>query len=568
MSSSVVTDLLGLAGIWRNPVFERFRRSRLRFRKSIFWILLTLIITTFAVSLSYVIGQNVGLTSELAARRIWISLLIIQGLILLIKGTGSVSAGLIQDKIDQTIDYQRLTPLKPIHCIVGYLFGLPVLEYVMFALTLPHLVFVVVVGDIPLTTVLSVYAAFFCCAMLYHTTAIAAGMVMRRWILGYLLSVFLVLVVNVILPTFISQLGLKFVQYLSMWPVISQKVAPLVFSLDGSGISQNIYLSFADAVPFYDWTLSPFAFTLVLQVALIATFGVMALRRWESEAKHSLSKTYALGFLSVFVVVLIGNVWPAITGQYMPFAIFGETNIERLREGIAIAFPLVYCFVLWWLCFALLAIVIPSHHACVRGIRRALKRGRSRALAWDDDATNVPFLMLFPAVAVAGFAVLFAEISSSGFLEFVEPSERGFWRLPVSLGLVVAYSVLLLQVLELKKTVLAILLVWFVPILLAVVFSAASQRFGVVHAVVAGLSPIALVVMSGFVPLVPLAPTTFDYELAAIVPGVYVGLASVIAQMGWLAYRWRQLHRKFMMLCDTFGPGAESEIACVTPAET
>src|SRR5690606_36473421 len=136
--------------------------------------------------------------------------------------------GLIQDKIDQTLDYQRLTPLSPLRNLVGYLFGLPALEYAMFALTLPHLASVAVVGQIPALTLLSVYCSFFVCVVLYHMTGIAAGMVMHRWIFGYMLSILLVLFVNVILPSLVSQLGLKFFQYLSVWPVIGQKVLPVV----------------------------------------------------------------------------------------------------------------------------------------------------------------------------------------------------------------------------------------------------------------------------------------------------------------------------------------------------
>ncbi|HLF09636.1 MAG TPA: hypothetical protein VJA26_00345, partial [Gammaproteobacteria bacterium] len=182
-------ELLATFQIWRNPAFLRFWRSRLRLRKAIFWYLLTLIITTFVVSIIYIGRTNAFTPPQNAARGLWIPLLIIQGLILMVKGTGSVSAGLIQDKIDETLDYQRLTPVTPIRNLVGYLFGLPVLEYVMFALTLPHLIFIVVVGRIPFGTLLSVYLAFFVCAILYHTTAIAAGMVMRRWFLGYIVGI-------------------------------------------------------------------------------------------------------------------------------------------------------------------------------------------------------------------------------------------------------------------------------------------------------------------------------------------------------------------------------------------
>jgi hypothetical protein len=110
--------------------------------------------------------------------------------------------------VDQTLDYQRLAPMTPAQSLVGYLFGLPVLEYAMFALTLPHLVFIVVVGQVPLAVAGSVYLVFFVCAMLYHSTGIAIGLVMKRWIVGYLFSVLTVALLNIVLPTFISQFGL------------------------------------------------------------------------------------------------------------------------------------------------------------------------------------------------------------------------------------------------------------------------------------------------------------------------------------------------------------------------
>src|SRR5690606_5819922 len=224
--------------------------------------------------------------------------------------------------------YQRLTPVSPLRNLVGYLFGLPVLEYAMFALTLPHLAFISVVGKIPPGTLASVYFSFFVCVVMYHMTGIGAGMVIRRWIFGYMLSILLVLFVNVILPGLVSQLGLRFFQYLSVWPVIGQKVLPLVTDSDVLAPSGNPYLSVFGDVPFYRWTLSPFVFTLLLQGALIVTFGSIALRRWKSSTRRSLSKPYALAFLIGFIVVLIGNVWPIVTRAYMPFPLFGQTNFD------------------------------------------------------------------------------------------------------------------------------------------------------------------------------------------------------------------------------------------------
>ena len=556
--SARISEALAL---WDNPVLQRFRRSRLRLRKSIFWYLLTLIVTTFVVSLTYILRTNVGTSGQDAARSLWIPLLIIQGLILMIKGTGSVSAGLIQDRIDGTLDYQRLTPVAPLRNLVGYLFGLPVLEYVMFALTLPHTVFIVIVGQIPPLTVLTVYATFLTCAVLYHMIGIASGMVMRRWIWGYLLSIFLVVFVNVVLPTAIAQLGLRVLQYLSMWPVIAQKVLPLIVTPGAMAqASQNLpFFSMADSVPFYVWSLSPLTFTLLLQGALIVTFAVMTLRRWASSTRHSLSKPYALAFLCGFIVLVIGNVWPIVTGRYMPFALFGQTSIDQLREVIPIALPLVYCLAVWLLCFVLFAIVVPSHDAYVRGIRRAIKLGRNAARPWDDDSGSVGFMSLFTAAALLGLWVVFHQIESAGFLAPFRDAGFGMWRLPAAFGLVLVYTTLLLQVLELRPTILAVLLLWFLPVLVATVLSAASQDAGSLHAVIASMSPIALVVMSGLMPIEAMTAGSEAGFFSSLAIGVTTGLVFVLVQIVALWARWRRLEAGYDRSCrspSAAGPAA------------
>jgi hypothetical protein len=552
----VTADVLATLQIWNNPAFLRFWRSRLRFRKAIFWYLLVLIVATFMVSITYITRTNFGVPAQAAARGLWLPLLIIQGLILMVKGTGSASATLIQDKIDETLDYQRLTPLTPLRNLVGYLFGLPALEYVMFALTLPHLAFIAIVGRIPVSELFAVYTAFFVCAILYHTTAIAAGMVMRRWFLGYIVGILLVLIVNVILPLFISQLGLKFFQYLSVWPVISAHVVPLTMA--GAAFSrmvtQNPFFSLANDVPFFNWSLPPLAFTLMLQSILVATFGTMALRRWKSATRHSLSKPYALGFLGAYVIVLLGNVWPIITRRSMPFALFGENNIERLGEVITVGLPLVYALVTWGLCYILFAIAVPSRHSYVRGIRRALKHGRSAARPWDDDADSVPFIGAVAAVALLGYGVLFNELSSAGFLDDFTNGVTGLWRLPLALTLAVVYTGLVVQVFELKPTVLVILLVGLLPILVAIVMAASAQDVGYPQAIIASLSPLALVVGSAMVgPITAMAPGEIDRELTIALTGANTGLAFITLQIAYLLLRWHKQKRADYAACRAIG---------------
>jgi hypothetical protein len=115
------------------------------------------------------------------------------------------------------------------------------------------------------------------------------------------------------------------------------------------------------------------------------------------------------------------------------------------------------------------------------------------------------------------------------------------WRLPLALGLVLLNTFLLLQVLELKLSALVILLLWFLPILAASVFSAAVEGFATAQAMLASLSPLALVAMAGLVPLQAIAGGNMNEEIAAANVGVYTGFAFIVLQTAALWLRWRRI---------------------------
>ena len=136
--------------IWSNPIFRRYLRSRLRPAPLITWVIIVL---TFTATLFFLFfyGSEFRLkgSPEAAARDACIPVLFIQMLILLFMGTGSVAGGISREAADGMVDYQRLTPMTPLSKIVGYLFGLPVREYVLFATTVPFTVFCIFVFSTP-----------------------------------------------------------------------------------------------------------------------------------------------------------------------------------------------------------------------------------------------------------------------------------------------------------------------------------------------------------------------------------------------------------------------------------
>ena len=124
--------------LWRNPIVIRCWRSRMRARTFVPWAIVTVVLAAFLFLAVYNAVENrIGKDSVTAARSALIPILVLQGILLLLTGTGAVTSSLVQEEEEGMIEFQRLTPLPAAWKMVGYLFGLPVREYVLFGLTLP-----------------------------------------------------------------------------------------------------------------------------------------------------------------------------------------------------------------------------------------------------------------------------------------------------------------------------------------------------------------------------------------------------------------------------------------------
>lgn len=137
--------------LWANPILKRYCRSRLRKKHLIPWSLIVFIVTLFIVFLLFTISQRVGSLSWTEGARVAVvPLVILQMFLLMFLGTGAVAAGIARESIDGMIDYQRLTPMTPLAKILGYLFGLPIREYVLTGITMPFVIYCAYCGGIPL----------------------------------------------------------------------------------------------------------------------------------------------------------------------------------------------------------------------------------------------------------------------------------------------------------------------------------------------------------------------------------------------------------------------------------
>ena len=99
--------------VWENPIFRRYCQSRLRWRGLGLGLLITGILAGFIVAMAHSIGIRSHSHPADAARGAIIPLLVFQSVILFILGTAQVAGGMVAERDEGVIDYQRLIPMSP-----------------------------------------------------------------------------------------------------------------------------------------------------------------------------------------------------------------------------------------------------------------------------------------------------------------------------------------------------------------------------------------------------------------------------------------------------------------------
>jgi hypothetical protein len=216
--TSIASDLRAVATLHRNPLLVRGIRARMRLKHILSWGAVTVSITAFIWFLIYLTGTERQYLDHVEAAKLVIPpIIVIQGIILFVLGTGAVASGLADERADRSLDYQRMSPMPPTAKILGYLFGLPAREYFLFALTLPFLYAAVHISGLPLIKLAHFYLVFFSSVWLYHMTGFVAGMASSKPRRAAMTSLGLVATLYLVLPQ-LKYVGLNFFQYLTVRP--------------------------------------------------------------------------------------------------------------------------------------------------------------------------------------------------------------------------------------------------------------------------------------------------------------------------------------------------------------
>lgn len=523
--------------VWNNPIVWKNFKSRMRMQ-ALFYCLLVLIFSAFMTLTIFSGIDRIEEDPVQAARTGILPLGILQWMILMLSATGRISSGIIHERVTGTIDYTRLTPMSPMTKVLGYLFGLPVREYIAFAITMPFMVFLLVVGQIPLSVVIPVYLVFFSSALLYHLIGTVFGFVMKEWRMSVVFTVGIVILINLVLPLF-SYLGFPFLQYLTIRPVVVEKIFPYLAENSGwrSVIPDGIIRTQVD---FFNWKVSTTFFSLVLQGSLIFTLGLMVYRKWENFNSHSLSKIYAIFFFIGLQVFCIGTLWPNLVFNENSF--FG---LELLDDGpsmeeFGIIIPMIYAFFTLACVFWLVYVVTPSRDEYRSGLLRARKSrlvNASRLPVFDDYAGGLLSVIAFAASTFAFLIFVQATMINLGPLADIPVTSIDYFKLPLAAVLIIFYYWVSLEYLEPNKFAILFLCAWIVPILVGI-FLAAAFEFEDATIYIASISPISLIILS----VQGMAGDNLravEYELVSNAYWIGMGVISTVTLL--LGYRMKTL---------------------------
>lgn len=532
--------------VWENPIFRRYCQSRLRVRGLAISLLMTVLLSGFFVSISAAVGSRADASAVDAARGPIIPLLVIQSLILFLIGTAQVAGGMVAERDEGVIDYQRLVPMSPLAKVLGYLFGLPVREWAMFLASLPFTVWCLWRGEVSWRVWLPLYTVLFSSTMVYHLTGLVAGTVVRnrRW--AFLCSIGIVFALYTIVPQ-LAKFGLVFFKYFTLGPVFSECLPGLLPRDAAAAVSTVQRL--APVVKFFGLDFSELVFTLFTQGSLILTFVVMLGRRWQRAEAHLMGKIWAVGLFVWAQIMLLGNALPLIDpGNLFPSREFGRMfgPVRRIAAAgwrpdpiEAVILSGIYGAVTVALLALISGIITPSVDRQIQGWRRARKLGQ-RGIPWLSDAgSGWWFTLLMAAAGAAGWFVFTrALVESRWFPGQVLPVPVFGYFLALVLGCGLGLQALL-ETRGAQIQRLAWILIGIVPLMAGSVLCVISEALYPLGAWVLGISPVAqpFFAAASQMPIADLPPS-----IARAVPRAFEfwTVAGLLAA-GWLARDlWRR----------------------------
>jgi hypothetical protein len=551
---------------WPNPIFRRYVRARLRPQALMVALLITVILAGF-LYFSFRTGFRYRGQMEVAdaERATLIPLLVLQALILFFLGTGNVAGGITAEADEGTLDYQRLSPLTPLTKVLGYLLGLPIREWCMFAATLPFTAWALWKGEVAASAWVPIYLGLLSSALLYHLTGLVMGTVVknRRW--AFLFSIIVIFLLYTVIPQ-AAKFGLVYFKYLTIWPVVDENIANLMPGEMGG--MMRFAKSMEPDVRFFGLHFSEATFTLFSQSVLILTFVVMLWRRWRQSDSHLLGKAWAFGLFVWMQLMLLGNALPLIEpGLLFPSRQFNRRFLRdaNWEPGVieAVSMIALYGMVTLLLLVVLTFIITPTVERQTRGLRRGRKLGWKRIPRLSDPASSTMMVALMAVAGAVGWTIFAQQLMGSHW--FAGHHLAGYTGATFALILLGAglASQAILEGWGGQKFFLAVIFAAVLPVMAGGIIGSVGDRSLTPATWLAGVSPVSAPAYAAA------SLVSTDYvlpkEVARAIPRAFWFWQGVTGlTTAWLLWRLRQIRQDRHAL--VYGEGPEAEESRRAPA--
>ncbi len=422
-----------------NPIFNKHRRSRLRRQPLVSSMVITLVLCLC------VIWGGIQLDG-FRNGAVFGVLLGLQTVLLGIMGASQVGTSVSMARASGIMDFHRVSPMTPTELVLGFFFGAPIREYLLFAVTLPFSLLCVALGTPDFRGFIQVMILLIVGSWVLHGLSLLNALVLKKQA-GQRGVVGLVIFLGIIGGNAITAFG---------------NVANRLESdprLDFYGIS----FPWLVVVLFY---LFPLLFFIYLA----------ARRKMDSERIHPFSKPQGIAAIATLAALLLGGIW-SLDG----------------KEWLAV----VVLYVLVLTGIVVTSMVTASQAEYYKGLWRANKLGVSRLTYWHDLAGNRVFLAVLCGIVLFTATVAWNRLgqgsSTAGLVV------RQAFPLAIATGvMIVAYHGLALQYFQIRfgrkgtnYLSLFLFLIWVLPLIAGTIMAMSDYQNTGPFQTVFALSPIA-----------------------------------------------------------------------------
>jgi hypothetical protein len=318
----------------------------------------------------------------------------IQVVILTVMGAGQVNASVNGARASGILDFHRVSPMTPTELTLGFFFGAPIREYVLFAATIPFTVLCMAFGVPSFRGFLQLMIIIVTSSWMIYGLMLLNGLMSRAktpsgGIVGIVVFVFF----------FFS------------------------FIFTGAQFSVNVVEN-DHRLNFFGVSLPWLPVALLYQLPVLFFLLLAATRKMESQRLHPLSRPQAIVAMLTFATLVLGGIW-----QQEGYEVYQVAALYLL------AVPAIL----------LTMMITPSQAEYAKGLHRAQKLGRTRLPWWDDLSVNWISLAILAAV-VLGTGTIAGTVAAGTLDTWL--ASRGTGSYPLALAaavLTVAYFGLALQ---------------------------------------------------------------------------------------------------------------------------